>query len=162
MTPRRAARQEPASFRFSAPVERVGRNPCVAVPARVSAALGRHGPVRVKGTLNGTPIRATLMPAGGGRHQLYVNAAMRRDAGVDVGDRARLVLRESAEPERPSLPPDLARALAAAPRASAALDALPAARQGELVAWVLAARRRDTRRERVRCLLDLLAGRKRR
>jgi hypothetical protein len=77
---------------FAAKAVKVDINPCVAVPARVSRAFARRGYVPVKGTLNRFPIRATLVPVGGGRHRLYLNTEMRKGADVKVGDRVRLVL----------------------------------------------------------------------
>ncbi|MBI3983010.1 MAG: DUF1905 domain-containing protein [Gemmatimonadetes bacterium] len=70
----------------------MGINPCVDVPARVSAFFGARGPVPVKGTLNGHAVRGTLIPIGDGRHRFYVNGFMRKAAGLEVGDTARLVL----------------------------------------------------------------------
>lgn len=71
-------------LRFAAPLAQLGPNPYVDVPPRVSTAFGRRGAVAVKRTLNAVPIRATLVPAGGGRHRLYVNGFMRKAAGVDA------------------------------------------------------------------------------
>src|SRR3972149_6119591 len=55
-------------YRFTARIHRLGANAYVDAPPRVSAAFGRRGAVAVKGTLNGVPIRATLVAAGGGGH----------------------------------------------------------------------------------------------
>jgi hypothetical protein len=75
---------------FSATIHKVGINPCVEVPPRVSAFFGTRGRVPVKGTLNGHAIRGTLVPVGNGRHRFYVNGFMRKLARVDVGDTVRL------------------------------------------------------------------------
>jgi hypothetical protein len=63
---------------FSTQVQKVGINPCVAIPESVSACLGKRGIVPVWGSLNGVEIRATLVPIGGGRHRLYINGEMRK------------------------------------------------------------------------------------
>jgi hypothetical protein len=47
---------------FSAKVYKLGINPCVDVPQRVSQAFDQRGYVPVTGTLNGHVIRATLAP----------------------------------------------------------------------------------------------------
>ncbi len=70
----------------SARIRKIGVNPYVEVPRRVSDTFGIRGNVPVKGNLNGVPIRATLVPTGKERHRLYVNGDMRKRAGVDVGE----------------------------------------------------------------------------
>ena len=91
-------------YRFTARIHRLGANPYVDAPPRVSAAFGRRGAVAVKGTLNGVPIRATLVAAGGGRHRLYVNGFMRTAAGVDVGETVRLALSPDGASRRGRVP----------------------------------------------------------
>lgn len=71
---------------FTARIYKQGINPCVDGPAEVSQAFGRRGHIPVTGTLNGHPITATLVSKGGGQHRLYINGAMRKQAGVDTGD----------------------------------------------------------------------------
>jgi len=77
---------KPGKQQFTATIYKVGINPLVDVPAEVSRAFGIRGYVPVRGRLNGAPIRATLVPSGGGRHRLYINGDMRKQAGVESGD----------------------------------------------------------------------------
>jgi len=44
-------------------------NVALDVPDEVSLALGRRGYVHVRGTADGEPLKATLVPTGGGRHR---------------------------------------------------------------------------------------------
>ena len=106
--------------RFRATVLRQGPNPYVDIPERVSLAfaqLARAGRISVIGKLNDSPILATLVPSGKGRHRLYVNGGMRSAAGVGVDDTVSLELRATS-PDAVPLPADLADALrrAGAPR----------------------------------------------
>ena len=87
---------------FSAAIYKTGINPCVDVPLRVTRAFGRRGYVRV---------RATLVPVGDGRHLLCVNGAMRKGAGIDVGDTIRMALEIDDAPREMPVPIDLARGL---------------------------------------------------
>ena len=87
---------------FSAAIYKTGINPCVDVPMRVTRAFGRRGYVRV---------RATLVPVGDGRHLLCVNGAMRKGAGIDVGDTIRVALEIDDAPREMPVPIDLARGL---------------------------------------------------
>ena len=56
------------------------------LPAAIVARFGKGGRVRVRGTLNGAPVQASLVPVGKQRRRLYVNGGMRAAAKVDVGD----------------------------------------------------------------------------
>src|SRR3989304_1427184 len=87
---------------FSGAIYKTGINPCVDVPLRVTRAFGRRGYVRV---------RTTLVPVGDGRHLLYVNGAMRKGAGIDVGDTIRVALEIDDAPREMPGPIDIARGL---------------------------------------------------
>jgi len=89
---------KPEKRQFTATIYKVGVSPLVDVPEAVSRAFGVRGYVPVKGMLNDTPIRATLVPAGGGHHHLYINGQMRKQAGVDTGDEVDISLEFDAEP----------------------------------------------------------------
>src|SRR5579863_10311637 len=93
---------------FSARIGRIGINFCVDVPARVSRALGRKGPVPVVGTAGGTAVlRTTLVPRGGGRHRLFLDGAARAQAGVGEGDVVAIELAADEAPCAPEVPADL-------------------------------------------------------
>jgi hypothetical protein len=130
--------------RFSAKVYKLGVNPCVDVPQRVSRAFGKRGYVPVKGALNGHAIRATLVPKGGGRHRLYLNGDMRQRAGVEVGDRVDLVLDLDTRPRSVPMPKELAAALRQNRNARAAFESLPASRQKEILVYLNWLKRPET------------------
>ena len=96
---------------FSAVIGEVGVNPCVDVPESDSSCLKASGYIPVAGALNGFPIRATLVPVGNGRHRLYVNAEMRKRAGVAVGDLIHLALALDTKPRDAPMPKAFAAAL---------------------------------------------------
>jgi hypothetical protein len=75
--------------RFSAKISKVVINPCVDVPESVSVFFGKRGNVPVVGTLNGYPIRTTLVPVGRGRHRLYINGEMRKKLALMSAIRSR-------------------------------------------------------------------------
>jgi hypothetical protein len=124
------------SRRFTASVYLLGINPCVDVPPRVSEAFGKRGYVPVEGTLNGKPIRATLVPMGGGRHRLYLNGDMRRRAQVEVGDEVRIVLQVDARPREVAMRPELAAVLKQNPAARAAFEQLTRSRQKDILNYL--------------------------
>lgn len=124
------------SQRFSAIIFKVGINPCVDVPARVSAALGKRGYIPVQGTLNGHAFRAGLVPLGKGRHRLYVNGQMRKAVGVNVGDKIRVVLDYDAKPRTMPVPEPLTQALKANPTAKKAWENLTPSKRKEILTYL--------------------------
>lgn len=147
--------------RFRGTIRKQGPSACVDVPEAVSRAFARFaraGRIRFDGTLDGAPIRGTLIPAGRGRHRLFVNGGMRSAAGVAVGDTASFALRP-AHPETIRLPADVARALRRASSAKAALDALPPSHRREILRYIDDARSPETRRRRIEKSIAHVLGR---
>jgi hypothetical protein len=99
------------SIRFQATIYQRGASARLDVPEKVTAAFGDTGYVPVSGTLNGSGIRGTLMPAGGGRHVLNVNLEMRERAGVNVGDSVIVTLDRGEATRFPPMSRELAQAL---------------------------------------------------
>jgi uncharacterized protein YdeI (YjbR/CyaY-like superfamily) len=103
----------------------------------------------VRGYFNGTPVRATLVPVGGGRHRLYINAEMRKRAKVDTGDKIQLVLEEDTEPRIISVPVELTDALDADVEAKALWDQLPKSEKNEILAYLNWIKRPETLRRNI-------------
>lgn len=122
---------------FTARIYKVDINPCVDVPARVSRTfVPRRGYVPVEGDVEGFPIRATLVPLGGGRHRLFLNGQMRQGAGVDTGDRVRVRIRFDPKPRRSRTPQALRDALARTRGAQSAWGGLTPSRRKEILAYL--------------------------
>src|SRR5437660_7579255 len=121
---------------FSAKVLIIGINPYVYLPAPVLEVIFKQvqknkGPIPVRGTLNGKSFQQTLVKYQSA-WRLYLNTPMRRAAGIDVGDTARVKIEFNAEPHLEPMNPALARALARNRVAKAAFQALTPSRQKEL------------------------------
>jgi hypothetical protein len=143
---------------FAATIYKLGINPCVDVPERVSEAYGRRGFVPVEATLHGHTFHVTLVPRGSGRHRLFINGEMRRTAGVDTGDTVHIGLRLDTEPRDIPVPEDLREALRAVNGASEAFDQLTPSHRKELLRWVLDAKRPETRARRIRRVIEHMMG----
>jgi hypothetical protein len=143
---------------FSAKIFKVGINPCVDAPEEISRAFGKRGYIPVRGTLNGHPVRANLIPIGGGRHRLFLNAEMRKGAKADTGDTVRVALEIDTESRELAMPDDLAEALQAAKGAAEAFEATTPSRRKELLTMLLHTKLPETRRRRIERIVDQLAG----
>jgi len=148
---------EPGSFAFEARIARFDNFHGVDLPAAVSRGIGVRGSVPVVGTLAGAPFRTSLFPVKGGRHRLWLNAELRRAAGVEAGQRVAIVLRVDVDPPKLQTPEDLAHVL----REEGMLEAFEGISQGRrnhIVRWVESAVHETTRDKRIaRCLEIALA-----
>ncbi len=124
------------AVRFSAALYRIGINYAVDVPVSVSEAFGKRGNVPVSGTVNGVPLRATLVPIGGGRHRLFLNAVTRKALGVGEGDTVEFSLSLDMESRARPVPPLFQEALNSDPEAKAAWEKLTPSRRKEILAYL--------------------------
>src|SRR5436190_20938450 len=73
-------------FSFKAKIHRVGINPCVKVPLRITDKLiPAKGYIPVKGTIENHIFQQTLCPVKSEGYRLYVNGPMLQGAKVKVG-----------------------------------------------------------------------------
>lgn len=127
------------------------------LPAAASAKLPTRGMSSVEGTLAGRPFRATLAPDGQGSHWLRVERALREAAGAEVGDTVALEFGPTATALEPPLPPDLRKALAAAPEAQARWSGLTTVQRRDWIQWLDSAKKAETRARRVASACERLA-----
>jgi hypothetical protein len=112
-----APRERSPGYAFEAKILRMGSWRIVDVPKAVSQAIGIRGSVPVVGTVRAArsrstiPFRGSLLPRGGGRHSVVVNAKTRAELKLDFGDRIAFRLRIDHEPRILPVPDDLADAL---------------------------------------------------
>jgi hypothetical protein len=129
-----------SGIHFPAAVHKLGINPCVDVPASVVTRLLRaarrtSGPIPVKGTVERTPIVATVVKYQG-EWRLYLNTEMRRASGVDVGDTVAVALRFDPAPRVLSLPPLLRQALGKNQRARTIWNGLAPSHRREYLLYL--------------------------
>ena len=123
-------------------------NVALDVPAEVSEAFGLRGHVPVLGTADGAEFTATLVPVGGGRHRLFLDATVRGAIGKGAGDSVEVRIRLDRSDRTPETPMDLQEALAGG-GASAAWEALRPSRRKECLVWLADAKRDQTRAARI-------------
>ena len=87
-------------FFFKARIHKVGINPCVKVPLRITDKLkATKGYIPVKGKIETHFFQQTLVPVKDEGYRLYVNGPMLKGANVKVGDIAHFII-EQDTPER--------------------------------------------------------------
>ncbi|MDR7068635.1 hypothetical protein J2X02_001452 [Pseudoxanthomonas japonensis] len=156
-----------APIRFTATLRRPAE-PKVAtwtflvLPQAASAKLPARGMTTVEGTFAGQPFQATLEPDGVGSHWLKVEKALRTAAGVAAGDQVELVIAPVAEEPEPVVPPDIRKALTAAPEAKAVWSSLTPVARRDWIHWITSGKKAETRVKRVATACDMLTSGKRR
>lgn len=92
-------------FSFKAKIYKVGINPCVKVPLRVTKTMEpRKGYIPIKGRIEHHAFRQTLCPIKDNPYRLYVNGPMLEGSGMSLGKTARFVIEQdfSTRPRRDS------------------------------------------------------------
>ena len=95
-------------------------------------------------------------------HWLKVNRKLSDAAGAAAGDVVTLVLTPSGVELESKVPPDLRKALAAAPKAWALWSEITPKARTDWVQWIISAKRPETRARRVENACKMLASGKRR
>jgi hypothetical protein len=156
-------RTEGATIRFDATLATIDTSTVLRLPEAASKSLPSRGQVAVRGTMNGVRFETVLEPDGNFGHWMKVDDALQHAAGIAAGDTATLDIDVMKDWPEPSVPGDLATALAAAPPKIQNLwsEITPMARW-EWVRWVNATRNPDTRTRRVDVSISKMKSGKRR
>jgi hypothetical protein len=156
-------RTEGAAIRFDARLSTIGTSTVARLPDTASKDLPSRGQVAVHGTINGVAFQAVLEPDGDSGHWMRVDDALQHAAGISADDTATVDIEVTKDWPEPSVPRDLATALAAAPQKIQNLwnEITPMARW-EWVRWVNATKNPDTRTRRVGVSISKMNSGKRR
>ena len=130
----------------------------IEVPADAAEQLGMRSRIPVVARFDGAPYRGSIVPMGGAR-VLGVPKAIREAIGKSIADLVHVILESDEEPRKVEVPPDLAGALEADPRARAFFDALSYTHRREYVEWIVEAKRAGTSERRVRTAVEMLGQR---
>lgn len=124
------------AFRFTAKIEKVGINPCVPVPLRITKKMTiAKGYIPVKGTINGYSFTQTLVPVAGAEYRLYVNGPMLKGGNAKNGDTANFTIEQNSQPEEPEMLPALKKALSQH-RLTSTFNQLTAYRRKEILRYL--------------------------
>jgi hypothetical protein len=82
-------------FHFKAKIYKVGINPCVKVPLRITKKMvPSKGYIPVRGVIEKHRFMQTLCPVKNAAYRLYVNSPMLKGADVQVGDTVSFTLEQ--------------------------------------------------------------------
>jgi hypothetical protein len=156
-------RTQGATIRFDATLSAIDTSNVLRLPETASKNLPSRGQVAVRGTINGVEFQTVLEPDGNSGHWMRVDDALQHAAGLSAGEDATLDIEVTKDWPEPSVPPDLAAALAAAPQNIQDLwnETTPMARW-EWVRWVNATKNPGTRSRRVDVSISKMKSGKRR
>jgi hypothetical protein len=84
------------AFTFKAKIYKVGINPCVKVPARITNTMEPvKGYIPVKGKIENHAFKQTLVPIKGEPYRLYVNGPMLKGGKVALGDTVKFSIEQN-------------------------------------------------------------------
>ena len=156
-------RRDGATIHFDATLSTIDIFTVLRLPETASKDLPSRGQVAIHGTINGVEFQTVLEPDGESGHWMRVDDTLQHAAGISTDDTVALNIEVTKDWPEPSVPQDLAEALAAAPQKIRNLwnEITPMARW-EWVRWVNATKNPDTRRRRVEVSISKMKSGKRR
>lgn len=134
---------------FSGRIYKVGLIRYVDVSVDISKKLGSGSPVPVTGTVDGVPLRSTLVPRGRGCYRLAIHSEIRKKLRVDTGAVIEAAIAKDEEPREPELPPALVLALRNAPKAQQKFRNMTTALRRQIVRYLVAVKSEATLERRV-------------
>lgn len=125
---------------FTAEIAIIGINPYVFVPEEILQELFKKasknkGHIPVKGTINGTAYKQTLVKYSGA-WRLYINTVMLKNSPKRIGEQVELSVDYDPEPRVIKPPAEFIQALKENPEAKTVFEKLSASRQLEIVRYL--------------------------
>ena len=135
---------------FAASIYKVGLIRYVDVPREVSKRFGSAAHVPVTGTVEGVPVRTTLVSRGKGAYRMAIHSEIRKKLRVDCGAVVEIAIQLDEESREPELPPALVLALRNAPKAQRRFRGITTALRRQIVRYLTAVKSQETLERRVR------------
>jgi hypothetical protein len=133
----------------------------ISIPFDVEEVFGTRGMVKVKALFDGHPYRGILSNMGTGSHIIIVRKDVRQAIGKKVGDTVRVQIQRDLDERVLEIPAELLVALGDNAKARIFFDSLSFTNRKEYAAWIISAKRDETRLKRLKDTLDkLVKGKK--
>lgn len=147
---------------FEAPLLDINNWHIVLLPKPASQQLPSRGMTMVKGTLNGISFQSPLEPDGRWSHWLHVTDSLRRAANIEAGDIVQVAIEPTKEWPEPTVPQDVAAALAADPVAGPVWNDITPMARWDWLRWINSTTVAATRQRRIEVTCSKLRDGKRR
>lgn len=134
---------------FAASIYKVGLIRYVDVPREVSRKIGSAPHVPVIGTVEGVPLRTTLVSRGNGSYRMAIHGDIRKKLRADTGAVVEITIQLDEESREPELPPALVLALRNAPKAQRRFRAITTALRRQIVRYLTAVKSQEVLERRV-------------
>jgi flagella basal body P-ring formation protein FlgA len=134
---------------FSGRIYKVGLIRYVDVPTDISRKLDGGAHVPVAGTVEGMPLRSTLVSRGRGSYRLAIHGDIRKKLRADAGAFVEVAIQRDEESREPQLPPPLVLALRNAPKAQRIFRKMTTALRRQIVRYLTAVKSQATLERRV-------------
>ncbi|HWY10371.1 MAG TPA: YdeI/OmpD-associated family protein [Bacteroidia bacterium] len=150
---------------FSAKIQIIGVNPYVLLPAAILKNIFKQagkekGAIPVCGKLNGHNYIQTLVKYSG-NWRLYLNGPMRKAAGIDVGDIAKITIKFDPRERTIAMHPKLQAAFSKNKKAKTVFDKLSPSRQKEIVRYIGFLKTEESIDKNIARALKFLTGKER-
>ena len=130
----------------------------VEFPFNVQQLYGTKGQVKIKATFDGCPYRGSMANMGSGCHLIIVLKNIRKEINKNVGDSIHVTVEQDREPRIVNLPEDFLTALEEVPKALSYFEKLSYTHKKEYVQWIVSAKRTETRTNRMKKAVEMLAN----
>lgn len=152
-------------WKFKAPLNIIGINPFVFVPARILEKIfiqaGKStGAVPVHGTINKQPYKQTLVRYSG-EWRLYINTTMLKDSPKRVGEIITMTIEHDVADRTVPMHPGLAKALQKNTKAKNVFDVLSPSRQKEINRYLFSLKTEESVNKNIIKAIDFLNGKTR-
>src|SRR5262249_14712240 len=137
-------------------IDGVGGGMYVEFPGDVEKLFGVKGRVPINASFDGVPYRGSLTNMGAGCHTVGVLKQIRESLGKGAGDKIKVVVELDVEERKIELAEDAAKELKKHAAAKAAFEKLSYTNQREFHMWIEAAKRPETRHNRIVQMVEKL------
>ncbi len=143
-------------YSFSANIYKEGMNYLVEVPVEFSVQLKKSGNIPVRGYANGVNFKGTCVPRKGNHLALFLNSEIRNKIHKTEHDEVNLQIEYDPESRDLPIPEDLEMVLSEENGLFEYFLQITPSHRRELVHYVLAAKRPETRLKYIRRVADLV------
>ena len=149
-------------FSFSAKIYKVGINPCVKVPKRITNQMvASRGYIPVKGKIEAHSFKQNLVPVKDAPYRLFVNGPMLKGADVQVGDKVSFIIEQDTDPNSRKVAMSLSfKTQLIEHKVLEGFKALPPSRQQEILRYLSFLKTDESKTRNIEKIISHLKGEK--